>query len=130
MRELKKKDEQGNESTELKLDIGRAWKTNELRLKSSQDLEKLWFVFQREINRIRSDGFYGRRNLGAKNSSNMKKVRTSMAKLQGVLNERENIRKLYRQFLEDEYIKSQGQPIKEELKGKFSIITNSLYLFY
>ena len=117
MRELKKKDELGNESTEMKLDVGRAWLHAELSLKSNEDLEKLWFVMQREINRIRSDGYYGKQHLGAKNSQYLKRVRTSMNRVKGLLSERSRVNRLYREFLEDEYARERGKEVKEQLKG-------------
>jgi large subunit ribosomal protein L47 len=85
---------------------GRAWRAEELRLKSHNDLHKLWYVLLQEKNKLKSDllfsmqlgqNFYG--------SDNLLKVRKSMARLLTVVNERKKIRNDYRSYLEDEYIK-------------------------
>ena len=85
--------------------IGRAWKAEELRLKSHSDLHKLWYVLLQEKNKLKSDlilsiqlgqVFYG--------DDHLVKVRLSMARLLTVVNERKKLRSLYRQRLEDEYI--------------------------
>jgi len=87
--------------------VGRAWAADELRLKSHDDLHKLWFVLLQEKNKLRSDElmsiqlqqiFYGRNNLY--------KVRKSMARLLTVVNERKKIRNEYRRHLEDSYIQT------------------------
>ena len=84
---------------------GRAWKAEELRLKSHDDLHKLWYVLLIEKNKLKSDQlmsiqmgqiFYG--------SSHMIKVRLSMTRLLTVVNERKKLRNQYRTLLEDQYI--------------------------
>jgi len=86
---------------------GRAWEAEELRLKSNDDLHKLWYVFLIEKNKLKSDRliatqmgqeFYG------DVSHNLMKIRKSMARLLTVVNERKKIRNEYRAHLEDEYI--------------------------
>jgi large subunit ribosomal protein L47 len=86
---------------------GRAWRPEELRLKSHGDLHKLWYVLLKEKNKLKSDFlvskqmqqyFYGHQDL--------MKVRLSMARLLTVVNERKRLRAQYRAHLEDEYIKA------------------------
>jgi len=86
---------------------GRAWRAEELRLKSHDDLHKLWYVLLKEKNKLRSDllvsqqlqqMFYGH--------SDILKVKMSMARLLTVVNERKKLRNEYRKHLEDEYIAS------------------------
>lgn len=88
-----------------RMQTGRSWKAEELRLKSHDDLHKLWYVLLIEKNKLKSDNlmsiqmgqeFYG--------YANLKKVRLSMARLLTVVNERKKHRNSYRAILEDEYI--------------------------
>lgn len=76
-----------------------------MRLKSHEDLHKLWYVLLKEKNKLKSDRlvsmqlsqmFYG--------YSDIVKVRISMARLLTVVNERKKLRNEYRRHLEDEYI--------------------------
>lgn len=84
---------------------GRSWRAEELRLKSHEDLHKLWYVLLKEKNKLKSDMlvsqqlqqmFYG--------YSDILKVKLSMARLLTVVNERKRLRNEYRKHLEDEYI--------------------------
>lgn len=99
-------------------DAGRAWKAEELRLKSHDDLHKLWYIFLQEKNKLKSDlltcvqmgqVFYGYDNLF--------KTRKSMARLLTVVNERKKLRNEYRKHLEDRYISIKK---KEELDLKMA----------
>lgn len=85
---------------------GRSWRAEELRLKSHDDLHKLWYVCLKEKNKLKSDwlmskqmqqAFYG--------YSELVKVRLSMARLLTVVNERKTLRNSYRRALEDRYIR-------------------------
>jgi hypothetical protein len=87
------------------LSTGRSWRAEELRLKSHDDLHKLWYVLLKEKNKLKSDflisqqltqQFYG--------YTDLVKVRLSMARLLTVVNERKKLRNEYRRHLEDEYI--------------------------
>jgi large subunit ribosomal protein L47 len=93
---------------------GRAWRAEELRLKSHEDLHRLWYVLLKEKNKLKSDYlmckqlgqiFYGHNDLT--------KLALSMARLLTVVNERKRLRVQYRNHLENEYIASKKA---EELK--------------
>lgn len=84
---------------------GRAWRPEELRIKSHDDLHKLWYVLLKEKNKLKSD-FLMSKQLGQifYGHADMLKVRLSMARLLTIVNERKKIRNEYRKHLEDEYI--------------------------
>ncbi len=95
---------------------GRAWRAEELRLKSHEDLHKLWYVLLKEKNKLKSDWlmskqmqqlFFGH--------DNMHKVALSMARLLTVVNERKKLRGEFRAMIEDKYI--QEQKSAEALKA-------------
>jgi Mitochondrial 39-S ribosomal protein L47 (MRP-L47) len=69
---------------------GRSWRTAELRLKSYEDLHRLWFVLVRERNVLLTEKewcrSHGRHWL--RGPSNLVKVKRSMARLKGVVGER------------------------------------------
>ena len=97
--------------TEFKLDQrqqiknGRSWKPEELRLKSYEDLHKLWYVLLKEKNKLKSDMLMARQLSQMFDGYNdIKKVRLSMARLLTIVNERKRIRNEYRKHLEDNYI--------------------------
>ena len=85
---------------------GRAWRAEELRLKSHDDLHKLWYVLLKEKNKLKSD-FLMCKQLGQTyfGRNDLKKVRLTMARLLTVVNERKRLRAQYRMHLEDEYIR-------------------------
>ena len=97
---------------------GRSWRAEELRLKSHDDLHKLWYVFLKEKNKLKSDMllsqqmsqmFYG--------YSELVKVRLSMTRLLTIVNERKKVRNEYRKHLEDEYIQSKKAEEKVALEA-------------
>lgn len=69
---------------------GRAWRTSELRLKSFDDLHKLWFVLLKERNILLSEKAWCKTNerYWQNGHSNLGKVKQSMARLKTVISER------------------------------------------
>ena len=69
--------------------VGRAWKSSELRLKSFDDLHKLWYVLLKEKNALLTE-FYDcqSRNVSMPHPERLDKVKLSMKRLKGVLTER------------------------------------------
>lgn len=74
---------------------GRAWRTNELRLKSFDDLHRLWYVLLRERNVLLTEKEWCRSNgrHWLRGESNLYKVKRSMARLKGVVGERNRVYK-------------------------------------
>lgn len=69
---------------------GRAWRTSELRLKSFNDLHSLWHILIKERNVLLTEKGWCKTNgrYWTNGSSNMTKVRVSMARVKTVLGER------------------------------------------
>ncbi|ORZ18801.1 mitochondrial 39-S ribosomal protein L47 (MRP-L47)-domain-containing protein [Absidia repens] len=72
---------------------GRAWKASELRLKSFDDLHKLWYVLLKERNLLATQREEAKRlkvhRLVWTNAGRVKKCQQSMARIKFVLNERQ-----------------------------------------
>ncbi|KAI8334764.1 mitochondrial 39-S ribosomal protein L47 (MRP-L47)-domain-containing protein [Chlamydoabsidia padenii] len=72
---------------------GRAWKASELRLKSFDDLHKLWYVLLKERNLLATQREEAKRlkvhRLVWTNTGRVKKCQKSMARIKFVLNERQ-----------------------------------------
>ena len=76
---------------------GRAWKATELRLKSHDDLHKLWYVLLKERNKLKSDWLMCKQLQQIfSGESNLVKVNLSMKRLLTVVNERKRLRNQYR----------------------------------
>ncbi|XP_050379047.1 uncharacterized protein LOC126796296 [Argentina anserina] len=68
---------------------GRSWKASELRLKSWDDLNKLWFVLLKEKNMLMTQRqMLHAQNLRFPNPERLPKVRKSMCRIKHVLTER------------------------------------------
>jgi large subunit ribosomal protein L47 len=68
---------------------GRGWKASELRLKSWDDLQKLWYVLLKEKNMLLSQRqMMNSQNLRFPNPERLPKVRKSMCRIKHVLTER------------------------------------------
>ncbi|WCJ36355.1 54S ribosomal protein L4 mitochondrial [Euphorbia peplus] len=68
---------------------GRSWKASELRLKSWDDLQKLWFVLLKEKNMLMTQRqMLNAQNLRFPNPERLPKVRKSMCRIKHVLTER------------------------------------------
>jgi len=68
---------------------GRGWKASELRLKSWDDLHKLWYVFLKEKNMLMTQRqMLHSQNLRFPNPDRIPKVRKSMSRIKHVLTER------------------------------------------
>lgn len=90
---------------------GRAWKAEELRLKSNEDLHKLWYVVLKEKNVMLSEKNLWDRTSTQQNKvidrrlkSNLQKVSATMSRITTVMAERQKVRDDYRRQLEEEYI--------------------------
>jgi len=72
-----------------KVRVGRHWKKDELRLKSNEDLHKLWFVLLKERNMLlTTQHAYRAQTAGMPNEERLDKVDISMENLEEVVRER------------------------------------------
>ncbi|KAK4362398.1 hypothetical protein RND71_017639 [Anisodus tanguticus] len=68
---------------------GRGWKASELRLKSWDDIQKLWYVLLKEKNMLMTQRqMLNAQNLRFPNPERISKVRKSMCRIKHVLTER------------------------------------------
>lgn len=76
------------------IETGRSWTVDELRLKSYEDLHKLWFVLLKEKNMLLSEKHL-MRSMGQTlpGADRLVKVKKSMARLKTVVNERSRVHK-------------------------------------
>ena len=78
-----------NKKPGTKIMAGRAWAAEELRLKSNEDLHKLWWILWKERNMLYSEKLAARsKGASLDNPGRIGKVRKSMARLKSVLGER------------------------------------------
>ncbi|KAJ3047900.1 39S ribosomal protein L47, mitochondrial [Rhizophlyctis rosea] len=75
--------------TEWELPTGRAWKSDELRIKSFDDLHKLWWVCLKEVNKLKSQQKEaGRYKVLFPHDQRLQQTRQTMSKIKLVLWER------------------------------------------
>lgn len=88
---------------------GRSWRTGELRIKSYQDLHRLWFILLKERNVLLTEKAWCKTNRmhWENGASNLYKVKRSMQRIKGVIGER--VRALR--------AKEAGLALKEESMG-------------
>jgi len=73
----------------MKVRVGREWRTDELRLKSNEDLHKLWFVLLKEKNMLLTmEHAYKEEYVAMPNPERIDKVEMSMENLEEVVRER------------------------------------------
>ncbi|KAG8378971.1 hypothetical protein BUALT_Bualt07G0039900 [Buddleja alternifolia] len=78
-----------NPDDEKPVVYGRSWKASELRLKSWDDLQKLWYVLLKEKNMLMTQRqMLHAQNLRFPNPERVPKVRKSMCRIKHVLTER------------------------------------------
>ena len=100
----KKQDSEKEEANRNIVDTGRPWRTDELRIKSNEDLHKLWYVLLREKNTLLADACIYEKLAGEKMPQNrLGKVERAMARLQTVVAERKGVRGQFRRHLEHDY---------------------------
>jgi large subunit ribosomal protein L47 len=96
---------------------GRAWKPTELRLKSSAELHKLWYVLLREKMALTSEIYYSAQKsyLSTIIKRDLVKVKLSMNRIKTIINERDALRNDFMLFLEFWYIRKQQNLEKAKL---------------
>ncbi|XP_012075127.1 39S ribosomal protein L47, mitochondrial [Jatropha curcas] len=78
-----------SQDEDKKVVYGRSWKASELRLKSWDDLQKLWYVLLKEKNMLMTQRqMLHAQNLRFPNPERLPKVRKSMCRIKHVLTER------------------------------------------
>jgi large subunit ribosomal protein L47 len=92
-----------------KIVTGRAWRTDELRLKSTSELHKLYYVLLKEKLAIKSDLYYSYQKsfLNTIVRRDLAKIQVSMNRLQTIVTERDHLRNDFMSFLEYYYIRTQ-----------------------
>lgn len=100
---------------------GRPWSVHELRIKSSPDLEKLWFVLMKERNALATYRHYCRQNrTPMRGWERIDKVKSSMKAILHVVAERRHAYKEVthdKTFLRQRAIKRQAQTIEAYAKS-------------
>eukprot|EP00240_Pyramimonas_obovata_P011926 CAMPEP_0118934978 /NCGR_PEP_ID=MMETSP1169-20130426/14627_1 /TAXON_ID=36882 /ORGANISM="Pyramimonas obovata, Strain CCMP722" /LENGTH=142 /DNA_ID=CAMNT_0006877945 /DNA_START=217 /DNA_END=645 /DNA_ORIENTATION=+ len=74
---------------EKPLVVGREWKADHLRLKSFEDLHKLWYILLKEQNALFTERYHAKQNRQQMEAPHrLRMVRKSMARIKHVLTER------------------------------------------
>lgn len=105
----------GQETSVDKVTTGRAWKAVELRLKSDEDLNKLWYVMLKEESTLLGDKYLKKHKYtipGLK--PRLDNVKQTKARILTVLREREMVREKYWKILETEYVAKAEKHLDEQ----------------
>lgn len=110
-------------SEDKAITVGKSWHPSLLRLKSNEDLHKLWYVLLREKNIILSDKQLAKQHrMGFDAKYKIIKVKQSMARLLTIVREREIEKEKYWNSLLEEYLKGyeskETRPEKIEKREK------------
>lgn len=96
---------------------GRAWRAIELRLKSNEDLHRLWYVCLKEKNLLLADkALHDRHNREFKAKNRLIKLELTMKRIRTVTKERQIVRDNYRKQLEEEYVEKKKKEMEELAK--------------
>lgn len=95
---------------------GRPWSVAELRIKSNEDLEKLWFVLLKERNALSTYQLYCRQQrVPMRNKLRIQKCKQSMSAIKHVVTERSNILKVIsydKSFTHKQHFKRQNRRLE------------------
>lgn len=104
---------------EEKIRVGKAWSPGLLRLKSNEDLQKLWYILLKEKNLILADRQLLRQyRMPLEFKFKLLKVNQSMARILSVIRERELEKEKYWNSLLDEYLAKHEPEVQEPAKEK------------